>query len=134
MTYRRIVLALLTCSPCAPFLASQGTLAKLPSSPAGPGASCGRVGEVVGRDLVAQGFLLKQDDGRMEAVPFSRWTEFFNIQPDLRSGGPREIEPTDIRMGDRVCVVLDVSEATARLILVLNRPRAPVKIAAVGKD
>jgi hypothetical protein len=134
MTYRRIMLALLTCSPCGPFLAAQGTLAKLPSSSAGPGASCSRAGEVLGRDLVAQGFLLKQDDGRTEAVPFSRWTSFFKILPGSKSGATREIEPTDIRMGDRLCVVLDASEATARLILVLNLPRALVKMAAAGKD
>jgi hypothetical protein len=84
------------------------------------------------RDFVAQGFLLKQDDGRMEAVPCSRWTEFFIIPPDSRSGGSQGIEPTDIRLGDRLCVLLDVSEATARLILVLERPRAPVKIVTAG--
>jgi hypothetical protein len=127
--YRQTMLALFTWFLSVPFLAAQGKLAKLPSSPADAGASCSRVGEVLGRDVFAQTFLLKQDDGQMETVPFSRWTEFFKISPDSRSGRPREIEPTDIRLGDRLWVLLDLREASARLILVLER--APVKIAAV---
>jgi hypothetical protein len=129
--YRQTIFALLTWFLSAPFLTAQGKLAKLPSSPADAGASCSRVGEVLGWDVFAQTFLLQKNDGRMETVPFSRWTGFFKISPDSRSGRRREIEPTDIRLGDRFCVLLDPSEATARLILVLERVRAPVKIAAL---
>ena len=129
--YRQTILALFAWFLNVSLLAAQGKLAKLPSSPADAGASCSRVGEVLGRDVFAQTFLLKQDDGQMETVPFSRWTGFFKILPDSRSGRPREIEPTDIRLGDRLCVLLDLSEASARLILVLERARTPVKIAAV---
>ena len=57
-----------------PFMAAQGTLARLPSSPADVKATCSRVGEVLGRDVFAQTFLLKLDVGQMEIVPFSRWT------------------------------------------------------------
>jgi hypothetical protein len=80
--------------------------------------------------MFAQSFLLKQDDGEMETVPFSRWTEFFKISPDSREGNPREIEPADMRLGDQLCVLLDPSGATARSILVLERPRTPIRIAA----
>jgi hypothetical protein len=125
---RQTVLALLAWILSVPFLAAQGELAKLPSSPGGAAAFCSRVGEVRGRDVFAQTFLLKQDDGQMETVPFSRWTEFFKISLDSRRGNPREIEPTDIRLGDRLCVLLDPNEATANLILVLERTRAVVKM------
>ena len=130
--HRQAVLVLLTWVLSVPFLVAQAKLAKLPSSPGGA-AFCSRVGEVRGRDAFAQTFLLKQDDGQMETVPFSRWTEFFKISPDSRRGNSREIEPTDIQLGDRLCVLLDPSEATARLILVLERVRALVKIAAAGR-
>src|SRR5665213_4244233 len=96
-----------------PFMAAQGTLARLPSSPTDVKATCSRVGEVLGRDVFAQTFLLKSNVGQMEIVPFSRWTAFFKIPTDSRSGRPREIEPTDIRLGDRLCVLLDPSESTA---------------------
>jgi hypothetical protein len=119
--YRKTILAFLTWFLSIPFLAAQGNLAKLPSSPVDAGAFCSRIGEVRGRDVFAQTFLLKQDDGQMETVPFSRWTEFLKISPDPRGRNPREIEPTEIRSGDRLCVLLDPSEATARLILVLER-------------
>lgn len=116
-----------------PFLAAQPNLAKLPSSPTDEEALCGRVGEVAGRDSFAQSFLLRHADGQIETVPFSRWTVFFTISPDARSGKPRrEIEPADIQRGDRLCVLLDPSEATARLILVLKRVRAPIKMTAAG--
>src|ERR1039457_6916534 len=66
--YRQTILALFTWFLNVSFLAAQGKLAKLPSSPADAGASCNRVGEVLGRDVFAQTFLLKQDDGQMETV------------------------------------------------------------------
>ena len=131
--HRQAVPVLLTWVLIVPFLAAQAKLAKLPSSSPGGAVFCSRIGEVRGRDTFAQTFLLKQDDGQMETVPFSRWTEVFKISPDSRSGNSREIEPTDIQLGDRLCVLLDPSEATARLILVLERVRALVKIAAAGR-
>jgi len=125
--YRQTTLAFLTWVLSVPLLAAQQNVAKLPSPSADAEAFCSRVGEVLGREVFAQTFLLKHDDGQTETVPFSRWTEFFRISPDSRSGKPREIEPTDIRLGDRLCVLLDLSEASARLILVLERARALVK-------
>lgn len=130
--YRQTVLAFLTWFLGVSFVAGQGSLAKLPSPPAEAGASCSRVGGVLGRNAFARTFLLKLDDGQIETVPFSRWTEFLKISPNSRSRNPREIEPTDIRPGDRLCVLFDPSEATARLILVLEPVRALVKIAAAG--
>jgi hypothetical protein len=87
---------------------------------------------VQGQNVFAQTFVLKQEDRQMETVPFSRWTGFFKISPNSRSGRPREIEPTDIRLGDRLCVLLDPSEATAKLILVLEPAPALLKMAAIG--
>lgn len=84
--------------------------------------------------MFAQTLLLKLDDGQMQTVPFSRWTEFLKISANSGSRNPREIEPTDIRRGDRLCVLLDPSEATARLIVVLEPVRALVKRAAAGPD
>lgn len=110
------------------FMAAQGTLAKLPSSPAGAKTSCSRVGEVLRRDVFAQTFLLKRDAGSTETVAFSRWTSFFKLSADSRSVRPREIEPTDIRLGDRLCVLLDPSESTATTILIIER--APSKLAS----
>jgi hypothetical protein len=130
--YQQTTLAFLTWVLSVPLLAAQQNLAKLPSPSRDGEGFCTRVGEVLGRDVFAQSFLLKQADGQMETVPFSRWTEFFKISTDLRSGKPREIEPTNIRIGDRLCVLLDPSEATARLILVAERVRAVVKMAAAG--
>ena len=109
--YRQTILAFLTWFLSIPFLAAQGNLAKLPSSPVDAGAFCSRIGEVRGWDVFAQTFLLKQDDGQMETVPFSWWTEFFKVSSDS-SRNIREIEPTGIRLGYRLCVLLDPSEAT----------------------
>lgn len=97
--------------------ALQGSMVKPPASPK-VDAPCSRRGEVVGRDVFAQTFLLKPDDGKTETLPFSRWTRFFRLSLDSRNVQPREIEPTAIRLGDRMYVVLDPSEATAELILV----------------
>jgi hypothetical protein len=129
--YWHTILVFLTLFVSAPLLAAQGKPASLPASSPDAGASCSRVGEVLGRNVFAQTFLLKPENRQVETVPFSRWTGFFKTSPDSRSGRPREIEPTDIRLGDRLCVLLDPSEASARLILVLERPRAPVKTAGV---
>ena len=131
--YRRTTLACVTVFLSVPLFAAQGRPAKLPASPADAISSCSRLGEVMGRDVFAQTFLLKPDDGQMETVPFSRWTWFFKISLDSRDGRPREIEPTDIRLGDRLCAVLDPTEATAKLILILERVRGPFKLAAVHR-
>ena len=125
--HRQTRLACLAFFFSMPFMAAQGTLATLPSSLADAKASCSRAGEVLRRDVFAQTFLLKPDVGQTETVPFSRWTGFFKVSADSRSGRPHEIEPTDIRVGDRLCVLLDSSEATATMILVVER--APSKLA-----
>ncbi len=120
--YRQTILAFLIWFLIMP---AEGKLAKLPQSPADAGAFCSHVGEVRGRHVFAQTFLLEQNHGQMETVPFSRWTEFFKISRDLRGRNLWEIEPTDILLGDRLCVLLDPSGATSRLILVLDRVRTP---------
>jgi hypothetical protein len=88
-------------------------------------------GEVQALDLFAQSFLIRQDRGKVETVPFSRWTEFFRILPDAKGEtGRQAIEPTEVEPGDRLCILLDPSEATAASILVLPsrvaRPRSHV--------
>lgn len=130
--YRQTILAFLTGFLGVSLLAGQERLAKLPTSPAEAGSSCNRAGRVVSRNVFAQTFLLKLDDDQIETVAFSRWTEFLNISPASKSPHSREIEPTEIRPGDRLCVLLDPSEATARFILVLEPVRALAKTAAAG--
>jgi hypothetical protein len=130
--YRQTTLAFLTVFLGVSLLAGQERLAKLMTSPAEAGASCSRIGKVLSRNVFAQTFLLKLADCQMETVPFSRWTEFLQISPNSRSRNPREIEPTDIRPGDRLCVLLDPSEATSRLIVVLEPVHALVS--AAGPD
>jgi hypothetical protein len=129
--YPQSMLVFLVGSLLAPFLAAQAKLEQLPSAAAEGGAFCSRVGEVLGQDVFAQTFLIKQDDGQTETIPFSRWTEVFKILPDSSRERSRAIEPTDIRFGARLCVLLDPSEATATLILVLHQLRAPVKVTSV---
>ena len=132
--YRLTTLACLTVFLSVPLPAAQGRLPKLPASPADAISSCSRRGEVMGRDVFAQTFLLKPDDDQMETVPFSRWTWFFKISLDSTDGRPREIEPTDIRLGDRLCVRLDPSEATAKLILVLSASRRTDQVGGSAPD
>jgi hypothetical protein len=126
------MLAFLTWFLSMPLAAAQAKLAKLPHSAGDARAFCSRVDEVRGRDAFAQTFLLEQNDGGMETVPFSRWTKFFKISPDLRGRNLREIEPTDILLGDRLCVLLDPSGATASLILVFDRVGTSARRASVG--
>ena len=130
--YRQTMLVFLTGFLGMSFLAGQERVAKLPSSPAEAGVSCNRAGKVLSRNVFAQTFLLKLDDDQIETVAFSRWTEFLKISPTSGSRKSREIEPTEIRPGDRLCVLLDPSEATARFILVLEPVRALAKTAAAG--
>ena len=78
----------------------------------------------MGRDAFAQTFELKRyDNGQIETVPYSRWTAFFKTRAGSKNARPREIEPTDIRVGDRLCILLDPSEATAAFILVVEEVR-----------
>ncbi len=77
-------------------------------------------GEVQALDFFDQTFLISQDREDAETVPFSRWTDFFRVLADSRrSRRLQAIDPTDVRVGDRLCVRLDPSGATARLIEVL---------------
>jgi hypothetical protein len=126
----QVALALLGWSLTAPLLNAQTRVAKLPSSPAGKGMLCSRVGKVLGRNVFSQSFLLKRDDGQVETVPFSRWTAFFKVPTISNAGKHQEIEPTEIRLGDRLCVLLDSSGATSTLILVLDQVRPLINIAA----
>jgi hypothetical protein len=121
---RQTVVALATVFFSSSFLAAQTNLVKLPPSPPDARAACSRFGEVRGQDAFAQTLLIKLDNGRMETVPFSRWTGFFKTSLELRAEKPLEIEPTDIRVFDRVCVVLDPSGATANYILVVEPVKA----------
>ena len=83
MTIRPKMFAFLAgCCFSMPFLEAQGKLAKF-QLPADQAISCSRVGEVLGRDMFGQAFLLKQEAGGLEEIPFSRWTEFFKIPSDL---------------------------------------------------
>ena len=74
--------------------------------------------EVVGSDVFAQTFEVKTHNGRIQTVPFSRWTDFF-------SSAKIAIDPTDIHIGDRVLVRFDSNEATAQSIVVVARPKVP---------
>src|SRR5579863_5531592 len=56
-------------------------------------------GEVLERDAFLQTFLLRLDDGQMETVPFSRWTEFYRTPTYSVTGLRRAIEPTEIQPG-----------------------------------
>lgn len=77
---------------------------------------CGVVQAV---DLFVQVFLIRQDDGKIETVPFSRWTDFSRIVASSSGERRERIEPTDITRGDRLYILLDPSEATAARIIVL---------------
>jgi len=129
--YGLTILALLTWFLSMPLPAAQGKLVNLSHSDGDAGAFCSRL-EVHGRDAFAQTFLLEKNNGRMETVPFSRWTKFLKISPDLTDRNLREIEPTDILLGDRLCVLLDPSGATASLILVFDRVGTSARRVAVG--
>lgn len=77
-------------------------------------------GEVQVLDLFDQTFLISEGGKASETVPFSRWTDFFRISTDSRGCKRLQaIDPTDVRVGDRLCILLDPSGATAQLIEVL---------------
>lgn len=89
--------------------------------PDGADAVCG---EVLAIDLFNQTFLV-QVTKSVETVPFSRWTDFVARSTDGQ--GRRHLQaldPTDVRTGDRVCILLDPSGATADRIEVLPGRRA----------
>lgn len=82
-------------------------------------------GEVLAVDLFNQTFLVLEGTKAVETVPFSRWTDFVRRATD--SQGHRHLQaldPTDVRIGDRLCIVLDPSGATADRIEVLPGRRA----------
>lgn len=119
--YRQIRFVVLAWFLSVPFAAGQANLMKLRPVPEATGGLSNRVGELLSRDMFAQTFLLKYGNDQMTTVPFSRWTRFFEFSPDSKSTGLRKIDPTDVRPGERLYVVLDPSEATASLILVIMR-------------
>jgi hypothetical protein len=111
-------------------LDAEATLTKLPSPPAVSLIPCSSVGQVLASDFFTQTFRLKrEDDGEIETLPFSKWTGFFRVVIGSKAGRPQEIDPTEIRSGDRICVVLDPSEATSMLIIVLEPARGSVGMA-----
>jgi hypothetical protein len=104
-------------------LQSQCLLARRAMCSAQPRAATKSVfragGEVVGCNIFVQVFQIKWDNGRFEAVPFSQWTEFFKLLAGSKANECSEIDPTDVRIGARVRIVLDSNEATALSIVVL---------------
>ena len=77
-------------------------------------------GELRAVNLFDQTLLLWRDDGKVETIPFSGWTDFIRISTDSRGRKVREpIEPTDIEIGARLFILLDPNGATAELVEVL---------------
>ncbi len=77
-------------------------------------------GELRAVDLFNQTLLIWRDDGKLETVPFSRWTNFIRISTDSKGRKYRQpIEPTDVEIGERLFIRLDPNGATAELVDVL---------------
>jgi hypothetical protein len=115
MIPRRIVLILI-----AIVLASSVTTASRLLNPRFPSRAIAFCGEVEACDLFDQTLLIKEDGGNVETIPFSRWTDLFQILTDSRGRQRRQaIEPTKVATGDRLCIRFDPREATAELIEVL---------------
>jgi hypothetical protein len=77
-------------------------------------------GELRAVNLFNQTLLIWRDDGKVETVPFSRWTDFIRISTDSRGRKFRKpIQPTDIEVGERIFILLDPNGATAELVGVL---------------
>lgn len=77
-------------------------------------------GEVLATDLFNQTFLVLEQTKAVETVPFSRWTDFVLRDTDSQGRAHvRALDPTDVRTGDRLCIVLDPSGATASRVEVL---------------
>jgi hypothetical protein len=82
-------------------------------------------GEVLAVDLFNQTFLVLEGPKAVETVPFSRWTDFVTRATDAQGRKRLQaLDPTDVRTGDRLCVLLDPSGATADRIEVLPGGRA----------
>jgi len=77
-------------------------------------------GDLRAVDLFNQTLLIWRDDGKVEIVPFSRWTDFIRISTDSKGRKVRQpIEPTDIEIGERLFILLDPNGATAEFVEVL---------------
>jgi hypothetical protein len=96
-----------------------------PAQPAEATAAEVLCGEVLAVDLFNQTFLVMEGSKVVETVPFSRWTDFVTRATDRQ--GRRHLQaldPTDVRIGDHLCISLDPSGATADRIEVLPARRA----------
>jgi hypothetical protein len=77
-------------------------------------------GELRAVNLFDQTLLIWRDDGKVETVPFSKWTDFIRVSTDSRGRKVRQpIEPTDIEIGERLFILLAPNGATAELVEVL---------------
>jgi hypothetical protein len=77
-------------------------------------------GEVQAFDFFDQTFMIRLDDGNVEAIPFSRFTDFSRMSASAKGHVRREaIDPTEVTVGDRLHIQFDPSEATAASIEVL---------------
>jgi hypothetical protein len=85
--------------------------------------------EVVGSDIFDQTFQVKMNNGQVETVPFSKWTDFFKVSSESRLTPKVAIDPTEIQTGDRVLIVLDSNDATAVSIVVVPRPNRSAAVA-----
>lgn len=91
-------------------------------------------GEVLAVDLFNQTFLVLEETKAVETVPFSRWTDFARRSMDTQGRSHLEaLDPTDVRTGDRLCILLDPSGATADRIEVLPGGRATQVARACAK-
>jgi hypothetical protein len=104
-----------------------------PHETAVPGDTNVVCGEALGIDLFNQTFLV-QVTKSVETVPFSRWTDFVTRSTDGQGRRHTQaVDPTDVRIGDRLCIVLDPSGATADRIEVLPGRRATEMARASAK-
>lgn len=127
MTLQRVPLILIVAGLAWAPLSAAPNVSNSPSSSGAITLS----GEVQASDFFDQTFLITQGDGNVETVPFSRWTDFFQISADSRSIRRRQaIDPTDVKVGDRLYILLDPSGATAQLVEVLLRHTALTSHAA----
>jgi hypothetical protein len=77
-------------------------------------------GQVLAVDLFNQTFLILDGTKAAETVPFSRWTDFVTRATDGQGRKHLQaLDPTDVRTGNRLCISLDPSGATADRIEVL---------------
>lgn len=91
-------------------------------------------GEVLAVDLFNQTFLVLEESKAVEAMPFSRWTDFARRSVDSQGRSHLQaLDPTDVRTGDRLCIVLDPSGATADRIEVLPGRHATEMARACAK-